>query len=139
MAGTAMLLQNSNKRLREAGYKGMYAGMDSSQIKSRKAIPQAENLLDRMDTTELAANQFRMTQTREKLARQGKQGQHKAIKTHHEVGKEVREAIRRIGGTMPENLPAAEHIKKVEKRLKGSKPKLELEGPDAKGLTGRGN
>jgi DNA-damage-inducible protein D len=120
----------------DAGYKGMYGGLDGAQIKRKKAISPTENLMDRMDTTELAANQFRMTQARDKLARQGIHGQHKAIETHHEVGKEVREAIRRIGGTMPENLPAAEHIKQVEKRLKGTKPKLELEGPDAKGLAG---
>lgn len=120
----------------DAGYKGLYGGMGSGQIKSHKRIPQEENLLDRMDTTELAANQFRMTQAREKLARQGIKGQQKAIETHLQVGKEVREAIKRIGGTMPENLPPAEHIKQVEKRLKESTPKLELDGPDAKGLAG---
>jgi DNA-damage-inducible protein D len=79
---------------------------------------------------------FRMTQTREKLAKEGIQGQERAIDTHQQVGKEVREAIRRIGGTMPENLPPAEDIKQVEKRLKGSPPPLRLDGPAAQGLTG---
>ncbi|MGD0463167.1 MAG: DNA damage-inducible protein D [Tepidisphaeraceae bacterium] len=120
----------------DAGYKGLYGGIGSEQIKARKGISKGENLLDRVDTTELAANQFRMTQTREKLAQQGVKGQQKAIDTHLQVGKEVREAIKRIGGTMPENLPPAEHIKQVEKRLKDSTPKLELDGPDAKGLVG---
>jgi len=77
-----------------------------------------------------------MTQTREKLAKEGIQGQKHAIDTHRQVGKEVREAIRRIGGTMPEKLPPAEDIKQVEKRLKDSPPHLELDGPDAQGLTG---
>jgi len=58
----------------DAGYKGMYGGLDAAGIKKRKAIAPAENLLDRMDTTELAANQFRMTQTRAKLERQGVKG-----------------------------------------------------------------
>ncbi len=89
-----------------------------------------------MDTTELAANQFRMTQTREKLKRENIQGQQKAIQTHEQVGKEVRQAIERIGGTMPENIPPAEPIKQVEKRLKQATPKLELDGPDAAGLIG---
>lgn len=120
----------------DAGYKGLYGGLTSAQIKSRKGIPQPDQLLDRMDTTELAANQFRMTQTRDKLARQGVRGQQRAIATHEQVGKEVREAIKRIGGDMPENLPPAEHITKVKQRLKGAKPKLELQGPDAKGLSG---
>lgn len=120
----------------DAGYKGLYGGLGNDQIKSRKGIPKDENLIDRMDTTELAANQFRMTQTREQLSRHHVRGQQQAIDTHRQVGNEVREAIKRIGGTMPENLPAGEHIKQVEKRLKKSTPKLELDGSDAKGLVG---
>jgi DNA-damage-inducible protein D len=77
-----------------------------------------------------------MTQAREKLQRQGIKGQQKAMATHHQVGKEVREAIKRIGGTMPEDLAPAEHIQQVAKRLRGVTPKLELEGRDAKGLAG---
>jgi DNA-damage-inducible protein D len=120
----------------DAGYKGLYGGLGSDQIKGRKHVVPSENLLDRMGTTELAANQFRMTQTREKLAKEAIQGQERAIDTHLQVGKEVRQAIKRIGGTMPENLPPAEDIKQVQKRLKGSTPQLELDGPDAKGLSG---
>ncbi|MBN1505693.1 MAG: DNA damage-inducible protein D [Sedimentisphaerales bacterium] len=118
----------------DAGYKGLYGGLGSEQIKARKRIAGSENLLDRMGTTELAANQFRMTQTREKLAKEGIKGQQRAIDTHRQVGKEVRQAIQRIGGTMPESLAPAEPIKQVEKRLKESTPHLELDGPDAKGL-----
>ena len=60
-----------------------------------------------------------------------------AIKTHENVGKVVRDAIKRIGGTPPEQLPPAEHIKQVEKRVKSAAPKLELEEKDAKGLIGK--
>jgi DNA-damage-inducible protein D len=120
----------------DAGYRGLYGGLGSEQIKTRKRIAGSENLLDRMGTTELAANQFRMTQAREKLANEGIRGQQRAIDTHLQVGKEVRQAIQRIGGTMPENLPPAEDIKQVQKRLKKSAPRLELDGPAAKGLAG---
>ena len=65
----------------DAGYRDLYGGLGSQQIKSRKRIPQEQNLLDRMDTTELAANQFRMTQTREKLQREKIRGEHRAIQT----------------------------------------------------------
>lgn len=95
----------------DAGYKGLYGGLGNEAIKARKKIPAKENLMDRMDTTELAANQFRMTQTRDQLARERVKNQKQAIQTHERVGKEVRAAIERIGGTMPENLPPAEHIK----------------------------
>jgi DNA-damage-inducible protein D len=121
----------------DAGYKGMYGGLGRDAIKKQKRIPEKENLMDRMDTTELAANQFRMTQTRDKLARERVKDQQSAIKTHESVGKEVREAIKRIGGTPPEQLPPAEHIKQVEKRVKSAAPKLELEEKDAKGLIGK--
>jgi len=120
----------------DAGYKGLYDGLGNDAIKQRKGIAKKENLMDRMDTTELAANQFRMTQTRDKLSREGVNSQPQAIRTREEVGREVREAIRRIGGTMPENILPAEHISAVEKRIKNTPPLLELEEKDAKGLTG---
>ncbi|MBI4825816.1 MAG: DNA damage-inducible protein D [Nitrospirae bacterium] len=121
----------------DAGYKGMYGGLGRDAIKKQKRIPEKENLMDRMDSTELAANQFRMTQTRDKLARERIKEQQTAIRTHENVGKEVREAIKRIGGTPPEHLPPAEHIKQVKKRVKSAIPKLELEEKDAKGLIGK--
>lgn len=120
----------------DAGYKGLYGGLGGEDIKTRKRIPSKENLMDRMNATELAANQFRMTQTRDKLARENIHDQQQAIRAHEQVGKEVRAAITRIGGTLPEHIPAAEHIKEVEKRIKTATPKLELDEKDAGGLLG---
>jgi len=37
---------------------------------------------------------------------------------------------------MPEEIPPAEHIKKVERRLKDATPIIEIEGPYASGLDG---
>jgi hypothetical protein len=58
------------------------------------------------------------------------------VQTYEQVGKEVRDAIRRIGGTLPENIPPAEHIKEVEKRIKHATPKLTLGEREANGLLG---
>jgi len=123
----------------DAGYRGLYGGLGGDAIKAKKNIPAKEQLLDRMNATELAANQFRMTQTRDKLAREGTSNQQQAIQTHEAVGKEVRAAIERIGGTPPEQIPPAEHIKEVEKRIKNSVPKMELDEKDAGGLLGDKN
>jgi DNA-damage-inducible protein D len=120
----------------DAGYKGLYGGHGAASIKARKGIPEKDALMDRMNATELAANQFRMTQTRDKLARDAIKGEQPAIRTHEAVGREVREAIKRIGGTLPENIPPDEHIKQVEKRVKAAAPKLALDGRDAAGLLG---
>jgi DNA-damage-inducible protein D len=115
----------------DAGYKGLYGGLGSDAIKARKGIDPKEQMMDRMDRTELAANQFRMTQTREKLKREGIKNQRDAIEAHETVGKEVRAAIAKIGGTPPENIPPAEHIRKVEKRLKKTNSKLLLDDKDS--------
>ena len=121
----------------DAGYKGMY-GAGNEAIKAQKGIPARESLMDRMNATELAANQFRMTQPRDKLARDKIRTENRAIDAHSQVGREVREAIRRIGGVLPEAIPADEHIKSVEKRVKGAVPGLELDEAVKLGLLGGG-
>ena len=54
-------------------------------------------------------------------------------------GGEARDAINRIGGTLPKQMLPAKHIKDVEKRLKSATPKLELDESDATGLLGDKN
>ena len=69
-----------------------------------------------MGSTELAANLFRATQTEEKLRREHIQGKSEANKTHFEVGKKVRQTIKELGGTMPEDLPTPEKsVRQIEK------------------------
>jgi len=102
----------------DAGYRGLYGGLGLTDIKNRKGIPAKDDLLDRAGRTELAANEFKATQAEQRLTRAKVQGQVNATRVHHEVGKEVRGAIARIGGTMPENLPAEESVKKLKARRK---------------------
>lgn len=98
------------------GYMGLYGGLDAKSIHRRKGLKKSQNILDHMGSTELAANLFRATQTEEKLKRENIQGKYKANQTHFEVGKKVRKTIQEIGGTMPENLPIADSIKKIDKK-----------------------
>ena len=71
-----------------------------------------------MGSTELAANLFRATQTEEILRKEEIKGKENANKIHKQVGAKVRKAIKDIGGTMPENLPTADNIKKLERKEK---------------------
>lgn len=99
-----------------SGYKGLYGGLTAKDIKARKHLDKKDDILDYMGHEELAANLFRATQTEAKLRRENIQGKEKANQAHYEVGKEVRETIGRLGGTMPENLPTPEKsIKQIEK------------------------
>lgn len=101
----------------DAGYKGLYGGLGVDAIKARKGILPKEQLMDRMDTTELIANQFRMSQTREKPKRENIKNQRDAMETHEMVGKKVRSVIEEIGGTLPENIPPAEPLRRPKDAL----------------------
>lgn len=101
------------------GYQGLYGGLDAKSIHLRKNLKKSQHILDHMGSTELAANLFRATQTEEKLRRENIKGKSKANQTHFEVGKKVRQTIKELGGTMPEDLPTEESIKK----LKGGRDK----------------
>jgi DNA-damage-inducible protein D len=87
------------------GYQGLYGGLGAKEIHERKKLAKSQKILDHMGRTELAANLFRATQTDEKLRREHIKGKIKAVETHYEVGRKVRQTIRELGGTMPENLP----------------------------------
>ena len=90
------------------GYQGLYGGLGAKEIHERKGLKKSQKILDHMGTTELAANLFRATQTDEKLRRENIRGKYAANEAHFQVGKKVRETIKELGGTMPEDLPTPE-------------------------------
>lgn len=101
------------------GYKGLYGGMTAKDIKVHKQLGKNDDILDYMGHEELAANLFRATQTEAKLRRDHIIGKENANQTHYAVGKEVRNTIARLGGTMPENLSTPEKsIKQLEREQK---------------------
>lgn len=100
------------------GYMGLYGGMKVQAIHQRKKLKKSQKILDHMSSEEMAANLFRATQTDAKLQREKVRGEAHANQTHFEVGKKVRQTIRDIGGTMPENLPAQDDVTKAQKRMK---------------------
>ena len=112
------------------GYRGLYNGETAKDIANRKGISEKEDILDYMSSTELAANLFRITQTDEVLKNKNINNEDDACKTHHNVGQAVRQTIKRIGGTMPEDLPtpskSAKQIEKEKNKELKSKDKKRL-------------
>lgn len=105
------------------GYMGLYGGLNAKDIHAHKGLKKNEKILDHMGYEELAANLFRATQAEAKLKRDNIQGKAAANQTHFDVGAKVRQTIKELGGTMPEDLPTPEKsIKQLEraerKRLK---------------------
>lgn len=99
-----------------AGYMGLYGGLDVDDIHKKKNLEVGQKILDYMGSTELIANLFRISQTEEKLRKDEVDNAQLATSIHYSVGKEVRGAIEKIGGTMPEDLPTPEKsIQQIER------------------------
>ena len=105
-----------------AGYKGLYNGETANDIAKRKGLRYREDILDNMGSVELGANVFRITQTESLLEKQEIPDEQIATNTHYKVGKAIRNVIKELGGTMPEDLPTPKKsVKEIE-----SKPKRNL-------------
>lgn len=106
-------------RFHNAGYKGLYNGETANDIFKRKKLRYREDILDNMGSEELADNIFRIAQTDAKLKRDSVDNEYTANSIHYEVGKEIRDSIKRMGGTMPEDLPTPnKSLKELEKEKK---------------------
>ena len=106
-------------KFHNSGYKGLYNGETADDIAKRKELRYREDILDNMGSEELAANLFRITQTESKLKKDNITGEKNANETHYNIGKNIREVIKKNGGTMPEQLPTPEKsLKELEKDTK---------------------
>ncbi len=106
-------------KFHNSGYKGLYNGETASDIAKRKKLRYREDILDNMGSVELIANLFRISQTEQKLKNENIKLEKDANDTHYEVGKEIRNTIKKLGGTMPEDLPTPEKsLKELERETK---------------------
>jgi hypothetical protein len=112
------------KAFNGSGLRGLY-GMTKDELLRHKNLPPEADHLNHAGHEELAANYFKATQTEAKLRREKIRGQANANDAHHTVGEAIRGTIEELGGTMPEDEPALDHIKEAEKRLKANKTLLE--------------
>ena len=103
-------------KFHNAGYKGLYNGETADAIAKRKKLRYREDILDNMGSDELIANLFRISQTEQKLKKDSIQGESSANDVHFEVGSAVRETIKKLGGTMPEDYDTpSKSLKELEK------------------------
>ena len=108
-------------KFHNSGYKGLYNGETANDIAKRKKLRYREDILDNMGSDELISNLFRISQTEQKLKNENIKLESKANETHYEVGKEIRNTIKKLGGTMPENLPTPDKsLKELEKERKNN-------------------
>ena len=112
-------------KFHNSGYKGLYNGETANDIAKRKKLRYREDILDNMGSDELIANLFRISQTEQKLRNENINLENEANETHYKVGKEIRNTIKKLGGTMPENMPTPnKSLKEVEKERKNENKQL---------------
>ena len=108
-------------KFHNAGYRGLYNGETANDIAKRKGLRYREDILDNMGSVELIANLFRISQTEQKLKRENIKTEKNANQVHYEVGSKIRNTIKELGGTMPEDLPTPEKsLKELEKEKKNN-------------------
>ncbi|WP_108814960.1 BRO family protein [Loktanella sp. Alg231-35] len=119
VAKSAGVKNSSQSRFHDARNLGLY-GMSGKDVKSRKGVGHKENAFDRMGTLELSAHDFQMNLAAETIEKESVRGESNAIRKNREVAAKVRQTMLDSGSRPPEDLPAAEPIKEVAKRLKRS-------------------
>lgn len=116
---------------KDAGYRGMY-NMSLKQLEKHKGFTRQGGrvLYDRMGTTELAANLFRVTQTTEHIKLNDVRGQKNLEHAAAMIGKKVRNMM----VTPPEQIPLSKtEIKEVKKLGKSAKRNIsKIDQPPAK-------
>ncbi len=73
---------------------------------------------------------FRATQTEGRLRREQIVGEDAAIQAHYRVGREVRDSLKRLGATMPEDLPTTESIRGELERQRRARQKIQRQQED---------
>lgn len=114
--------------LHNAGYRGLYNGLEASDIHKLKRLTKSQKILDHMNAAEGAANVFRVTQAKIAMEQRKPKTPEEAFKIAHEAGVETREAMKRIGGVMPEDMEPADSISKAKRRLEENKKLLDKKG-----------
>lgn len=111
-------------KFHNAGYRGLYNGETADDIAKRKGLRYREEILDNMGSEELVDNLFRIVHTEQKLKKDDIQGEEEANMLHYKMGKDIRNFIKKQGGTMPEDLPTPKKsLKELSKA--NSTPRIE--------------
>jgi DNA-damage-inducible protein D len=130
VTGAGIITSRDFAIFQDFGYKGLYNGETARAIAARKGLARGQRILDYMESEELAANWFRVTQAEAKIRREGVDNKGDANRVHFHMGKAVRSFILEQGGTPPEELPTPElsiqQIERAEQQRLAARRQLSL-------------
>lgn len=108
---------------KDSGYRGMY-NMPLKALKRHKGVNDKDKIYDFMGFTELVANTYRTTLTKEHIESKNINTPKGMYKIAKDVGNKVRNDVRESVGLNPEDLEIEKDIKNITKGMKGVQESL---------------
>ncbi len=110
-------------RIRSKGDKALFGGQTTQQMKDKLGVPASRALADFLPTITIKAKDFANEITNFNIKQQDLGAEGSITSEHVKNNEEIRRLLRGRG-IYPEQLPAAEDAKKVERRLQSERKKL---------------
>lgn len=110
-------------RIRSKGDQALFGGFTTKQMKERLGVQDKRPLADFLPTLTIAAKNLATEMTNYNVEEKDLQGEATITVEHVENNTSVRDMLGQRG-IKPENLPASEDIKKLERRVKREEKKL---------------
>jgi len=122
--------------IRSRGDKALFGGYSTAEMKQKLAVPTKNPLADYLPTLTIKAKDFATELTSHNVEEKNLLGMDTISTEHIDNNKAVRKILLERG-VVPENLPAAEDIKKVKRRLtteesKALKPEINTKSKNKK-------
>lgn len=115
--------QMSFARIRSKGDVALFGGLTTQDMKHRLGVPDSRPLADFLPTLTIKAKDFANEITNFNIKRDALGDEAGISQEHVKNNKDVRDVLTRRG-IRPEDLPAAEDIKKVERRVQSEAKRL---------------
>ena len=110
-------------RIRSKGDQALFGGYTTQQMKSRLGVKENRPLADFLPTLTIAAKNLATEMTNYNVEQKDLQGESAITSEHIQNNHSVRQMLGERG-IKPENLPPAEDIKKLERRVKSHDKKI---------------
>ena len=110
-------------RIRSKGDRALFGGYSTQEMKNRLGVKDSRPLADFLPTLSIAAKNLAAEMTNYNVEEKDLFGERDITNEHVQNNSSVREMLGKRG-IQPENLPPAEDIKKLERRVKSQEKKI---------------
>lgn len=117
--------------IRSKGDQALFGGLNTQRMKDKLTVPSGKPLADFLPTLTIKAKDFATELTSHNVVEKDLHGHEQISNEHVDNNLAVRKMLKERG-VKPENLPPAEDVKKVERKLKGDEKNILKETKKAK-------